>query len=221
MSDSSIATADLTVGDLASREPSFGTGALVTLVVGNQEFAGWVVIERDDNPGYDYLTRYCAVVSPNPVSVVISGPVSEVEIQSWQPARDGAPEWAQALAVASWRVARAEKAAAASQQALVRHQDRLEAIVDAAHTYADENNLCSVFDEFMRENGLRPRSRDYEITVDVRLRITVEQSGHDADSANDNVDDSQIAHVLYNLSQHGIEGAIHDYDIVDTEVISR
>lgn len=219
MSDSSVITGGVTVEDLANREPGFGTGALVTLIVGNSEFAGWLIIERNDNPGYDHLTRYCAVVSPDPVSVVFSGLVSEVEIQSWQPARDGAPEWALALAVAQWQVTRADKAAADSHRALVKHQDRLEAIVDAAHEFADEHSLCSDFDRFMMDQGLRPRSRDYQITVDVRLRIVVEQSGHDADAANENLDDDQIATTIYNLSQYVLDGAIRDYDIVETEVV--
>ncbi|MCT7372986.1 hypothetical protein [Mycolicibacterium llatzerense] len=221
MSESSVITGGTTVETLASREPGFGTGALVTLIVGNGEFAGWLVIERNDNLGYDHLTRYCAVISADPVAVVWSGPVGEVEVQTWMPSPDGLPEWAQALAAAKWEAQRAEKAAAESHRALTKHKDRLEAIVDAAHEYADHNDLCSRFDEFMEANGLRPRSRDYDITVDVHLRIVVEQSGYDADAANENVTDDQIASEIYNLSQYVINGAIRDFDIVETEVKSR
>ena len=49
----------------------------------------------------------------------------------------------------------------AARQELTAHQARLERIVDAAHEYADDNDLCARYDEFMMSVGLRPRSRDW------------------------------------------------------------
>lgn len=221
MSDSSVINVDSTVESLISRGFVTVTGAIATTASDSREFAtGWLVIESADNLNDGDATRYCAVIGDDPASVVVCGPASEIELRSWWTPEDiEMPSWVPVLAAAHWKVARVQRAADDTRRALAKHQDKLETIVDAAHSYADDNNLCGVFDRFMLSQGLRPRSRDYDVTVDVQLRISLTQSGHDADAACENVSDDQIASVLYNLSQHCLSGAIQDYDIVDTDEI--
>jgi len=88
------------------------------------------------------------------------------------------------LASAAWAVARvrAERDQACTERDQVRQQliaerARLESIVDAAHQYADDHDLCERFDEFMVEHGLRPRRRDYIVELDATVRVSVNVSG--------------------------------------------
>lgn len=60
---------------------------------------------------------------------------------------------------------------------------RMKAPVADAHQWADENELCSVFDEFMEEHGLPARLRDW--TVKVEVPITLEFTVEDMSNAED------------------------------------
>lgn len=48
-----------------------------------------------------------------------------------------------------------------------------EQVTEAAHEYANDNDLCGVFDQFMESQGLRPRNREYYVegTVTVTYRV--------------------------------------------------
>jgi hypothetical protein len=49
--------------------------------------------------------------------------------------------------------------------------------VDAAHAYADENELYERFDDFMEVQGLRPRTRDWAVEVEATVRARVTGDG--------------------------------------------
>lgn len=222
MSDSSIVNDTSTVENLIRGGIPTDEGVLVIASQGDKVVAGgWLIVEGDDNLGNGGPARYCAVISDAPAAVVVvCGVVSEIEVRSWWTLEDvEMPPWVPVMAAAHWNAARAEHAVADARHALAKHEDKLETIVDAAHSYADDNDLCSRFDEFMASQGLRPRSRDYDISVDVALRISVTQSGHDEDAACENVSKDQIASALYNVSQSWLVGAIQDYEIVGAEQI--
>lgn len=84
--------------------------------------------------------------------------------------------------VAYWK-AKAEEAEARLEALEIKHKNDMEALVADAHQWADENELCSVFDEFMEEHGLPARLRDW--TVKVEVPITLEFTVEDMSNAED------------------------------------
>lgn len=69
----------------------------------------------------------------------------------------------------------------------------LHEIVMAAHQYADDNDLCERFDEFLDERDLPSRNdRTHSIEVAVNLRVTVEATGIDEDVAYERLDREQV-----------------------------
>ena len=83
---------------------------------------------------------------------------------------------------AYWK-AKAEEAEAREKALEIKHKNDMEALVADAHQWADENELCSVFDEFMEEHGLPARLRDW--TVKVEVPITLEFTVEDMSNAED------------------------------------
>lgn len=84
--------------------------------------------------------------------------------------------------VAYWK-AKAEEAEARLEALEIKHKNDMEALVADAHQWADENELCSAFDEFMEEHGLPARLRDW--TVKVEVPITLEFTVEDMSNAED------------------------------------
>lgn len=81
--------------------------------------------------------------------------------------------WVPALGLAALASQRASVERDQARQALTREQQRLERIVDAAHAYADDNDLCGRFDTFMLSQGLRAREREYVVDIDATVRVSV------------------------------------------------
>lgn len=95
---------------------------------------------------------------------------------------------------------------------------RLESITDAAHEYADDNDLCSVFDDFMSSQGLRTRDKDFEIEIDatVTVRVSITRTDRDGDAASNQIDSSDVQYAVADslgLSTHSLD--VTDYDVVD------
>lgn len=84
--------------------------------------------------------------------------------------------------VAYWK-AKAEEAEAREKALEIKHKNDMEALVADAHQWADENELCSAFDDFMEEHGLPARLRDW--TVKVEVPITLEFTVEDMSNAED------------------------------------
>lgn len=61
-----------------------------------------------------------------------------------------------------------------------------------AHEYANENNLCGVFDAFMIEHGLPARTREYEVEVDVEFRVRITREGSSAEDAAESIDQDDV-----------------------------
>ena len=57
---------------------------------------------------------------------------------------------------------------------------RLSELEAAAHEWADDNDLCERFDDFMEEMGLSRRVRDFEVEVQVCVRGSVSATSEDA-----------------------------------------
>jgi hypothetical protein len=127
------------------------------------------------------------------------------------------PAWAPALAGAFWAARRARAEAEAAHSALTAHQVRLERIVNAAHEYADDNDLCSRFDDFMMENGLRPRSRDWVCVVDATVRVRIPVSAHHSDTAAGMVTDEMVLAAIESLRGRLLADAVQEHDVADVE----
>jgi hypothetical protein len=83
-----------------------------------------------------------------------------------------------------------------------------------AHEMATENNLCSVFDQFMEEHGMNPRSRDYVATVSVTVEVTVNCSGRNDEDAEASIDDYDVLSAVRETFSYG-RGDIASYDVTD------
>ncbi|CAN3132145.1 hypothetical protein ACNUDN_29955 [Mycobacterium sp. smrl_JER01] len=175
---------------------------------------GWLVVEPSAASGPE---RQCAIVSEL-FGVVATGSVSEVQVGGdSMPADREMPTWAVSLAVASWEARRARAERDAARDALRAHEQRLEKIVDAAHTYADENSLCTVFDDFMVSQGLPAREHEYIHDVDVTLRLRLRTTAHSAEAAANLVDDETVRNELVSLAGRHLTDALQDHDVIDTE----
>jgi hypothetical protein len=190
-------------------------GSVVCAVLSDGPVAGWLVVEESAPAGAE---RQCAVVRLEGCAVVAAGPVSEVKVAGDPVPTEGEmPAWATALAGAFWAARRARAEAEAARSALTAHQSRLERIVDAAHEYADDQSLCERFDEFMLDQGLRPRSREYLCVVDATVRVRIPVSAHHSDTAAGKVTEEMVVAAVQSLGSRMLEDAVQDHDVVDDE----
>lgn len=101
------------------------------------------------------------------------------------------------------------------------HRVWVDRLVESAHVWADENSLCSRFDDFMSEQGLATRAADYAVYVDVRLecRVRVDVSARDDDDAMQRVDDEDVRSALADRlgSSTLVELEVSDWDADSAE----
>lgn len=92
--------------------------------------------------------------------------------------------------------------ARAHQATRATHSAWVDQLVQAAHQEADDQGWCSQFDDFMANNGLPRRTRDYELRVDVTATIWLTRSGTDSEDA---INQLNTADVWQSLTQSDIE----------------
>ncbi|WP_256277789.1 hypothetical protein [Mycolicibacterium grossiae] len=190
-------------------------GAVVCASLSDGPVPGWLVVEGTPVPGVE---RQCAVVRLDGCAVAAAGAVSEVKVAGDPVPTDGEmPAWAPALAGAFWASRRYRTEAESARTALLDHEARLEGIVDAAHDYANDNDLCERFDNFMMSQGLRPRSRDWVCEVDATVRVRIPVTSRSADAAGGEVTDRMVQEAIAALGSGGLADAIQDHDVVDVE----
>lgn len=190
-------------------------GAVVCASLSDGPVPGWLVVEENAVAGAE---RQCAVVRLDGCAVAAAGAVSEVKVAGDPVPTDGEmPAWAPALAAAFWASRRYRAEAESARTALLKHDTRLERIVESAHEYADENSLCERFDDFMMENGLRPRSREYVCVVDATVRVRITASGRSGDAASGEITDEMIVDAVQGLDGRLLADALQDHDVVDVE----
>lgn len=204
-------TSVVSVAELLGR--GLRSGAVVVLPDSEGGGTGWLIAEDEAGD-----RRCCAVVGVMTSAIIACGPVSEVKVldRTTAPMDDMAvPEWASALAGLAWKAWRAEAACDAARVALSKHQDRLEDIVDAAHDFANEKSLCTDFDDFMEEQGLRSRTHEYDCEVDVKVRLVVKVTARTAESAEDDVDSEMVKDALRAMSSYDLVNSMEDFDVND------
>ena len=79
-----------------------------------------------------------------------------------------------------------------------RHQQWIDGLVEDAHEWADEHDLCSRFDDFCAQHDLPTRTRDYDVRVNVSMstRVTITRSASSSDDAEDAVDRDDVREAL-------------------------
>lgn len=161
----------------------------------------------------------CAVItSDNPCSVIAAGPLSEV-MRCGEPVHteQEMPHWVSVLATTFWSAQQALRDRDKARHELNAHQARSERIVDAAHEYADHNHLGSTFDEFMVDNGLRPRTKDWVCVVEVTMRLRIPVLPSRADAIGGDVTEAMVAEAIAALGEQSALDALHEYGVVDIE----
>lgn len=201
----------------AGVEPGSAVWALVSsdYNVAGRSVAGWLMVEQNAESGQE---RRCAIVTFEDGAVVAAGPISEVQVSGEPiPTDDVMPAWVSAVAGAFWSAQQACAERDAARAAVRAGEERLERIVDAAHEYADDSDLCERFDHFMQSQGLRPRSREWVCEVDATVRVRISVLAHSADAATSEVDDDMVVNALSQLRGRSLADALQDRDVVDTE----
>lgn len=201
----------------AGVEPGSAVWAVVSSDsnVAGRSVAGWLVVEQGIEAGQE---RRCAIVTFDGGAVVSAGPISQVQVSGDPiPTDDVMPAWASAVAGLFWSAQQARAERDTARAAVRAAEERLERIVDAAHEYADDNDLCERFDHFMLSQGLRPRSREWVCEVDATVRVRVPVSAYSAEAAASEVDDEMVVEALSQLRGRSLADALQDCDVVDTE----
>ena len=93
-------------------------------------------------------------------------------------------------------------------------------LTDDLHRRATEQNLCSQFDDFCQQHGLRRRVQDYDVTITVTYQATVTVTAEDEDQARDQAgcimnDSRQFPGTIYtgNYSLSEQDWAIQDVEM--------
>ncbi len=87
------------------------------------------------------------------------------------------------------------------------HADFLVRLAEDARQYADDNDLCGRFDDFMEEHGFDRREQEYEVEIEfepVTLRGVMASSQEAADNS---VDDEDVRRAL------GRSGALPEWNV--------
>lgn len=90
---------------------------------------------------------------------------------------------------------------------------RLDSIVEDAHEWADEENLCSKFDRFCEEHNLPAREREWRVSVNVSTTVTVYVTASSEQDARDLVDSGNVTRALRDAYLDG-----DDWDVDEAEV---
>lgn len=72
------------------------------------------------------------------------------------------------------------------------HERWREQLTERAHVEADDRGWCPTFDRFLVEAGLRPRTRDYSVAVEVSFTVYVPVNAIDEDDAMEQVDNHAV-----------------------------
>lgn len=77
-------------------------------------------------------------------------------------------------------------------EAMTKHEQWLAGLVSDAHDYANDNDLCGRFDEFMTEHGLPGRVREFRFRVNVQSSVYLTVEGADAEAAQESITREQV-----------------------------
>lgn len=92
---------------------------------------------------------------------------------------------------------------AVSDRSHIEHEWWKESLVEDAHDYANANDLCDRFDEFMIEHHLPGRTYGHTVEVEVELTVQLTIDGHNDDHVEGQVDRESVIGML--TTPDGIE----------------
>lgn len=198
----------------------------LTIVDGPEGTAVWAYVLAT-LPGRDVLalTLGTGLYSPVPGAVGIY-PVTAGEtlnnLNEWTVARDAVAEYFRGATPAvpptvpdSEALDQARREGAAEVQA--RWDRWAEDATETAHRYANNNNLCGEFDRCMEEIGLRPRTRDYTVSMTVTLSVVVPVTADTDDHAAELAIDRFREEPRYVLSEFTSDLSYADVEVDDVE----
>lgn len=174
-------------------------GSLATIFDGDNIRRGWVSVEQSDT------VTWVALLPFDSVEGVWTGRIvaGSVDIEDAT-----APDW--------WSDQTTEL-----MQALLRAGKAQATLVEDAHQWADNNNLCGEFDHFMRDHDLPPRRREFKapasVTLTVELPVPVTaRYGEDASTLIDHdLIEQTIRQRFGGLRRYGI--TVGDYTVGDLQ----
>lgn len=167
--------------------PSYDVVVLPTpgeRVVVNGDPRAWVGTETARAEQHVGVTLWVLWVSES--GDVYSGPYAVAELDA-RKIVTGPPEpGMRAAMTAILNERRVQQAAAAERAAWI------ERLTDEAHEYANRNDLCERFDEFMEEHGMRRRTRDYDLRVEVTATLYITRNAQSVDDAINDLDREDV-----------------------------
>lgn len=158
-------------------------GMSVSVYLGTETLRGWLVVDRSGDSILDAEgAARIAVVPWDAALPMWKGRVTSGQLTASE--AGDRPAWWDRTAPAIAAMMRsdrerdlalqAQSAAEASTVALAREHERwVDDLVEAAHDWADEGELCGDFDTFMRRQGLAARSHDFDVEVEVTAAASV------------------------------------------------
>ncbi|WP_155288870.1 hypothetical protein [Rhodococcoides fascians] len=193
----SLESAEGTASATTSRYPA--DGALVSVTDGGSVRVGWIAVEHASN---EHAVGWIGLMPFDTNGKMWTGMVApeaiSVEVAD-------APEW--------WN-----ESTSNLLKAVIRSNQQL---VGDAHQWADDNNLCSVFDSFMCDHGLPPRRRAFQapasVTLTLELPVPVTaRYGEDAQALiNDDLIEQAVRQRFGGLRRHGI--TVGEYTVGELE----
>lgn len=96
------------------------------------------------------------------------------------------------------------------------HAQWVNQLVEASHRWANENELCGQFDEFMEEQGLPTRNADYviEVSATIGLRLRLTRTARSESDAEDILSSEDVDEELQDMIGHP------DFDLHEWRVVS-
>lgn len=193
--------------------------------------AGWILVDRERTvpaggavwaallPCDESLAFTVLALTPGEVTVMSTASPSPWWSRT-VPVLRGALE---SRLVETQAVTDLQEARAALREEHARHARQVDKLVEDAHSWADENDLCSRFDDFMVEHDLPPRDRDFDVEVKVTLtscvRVRISRV-RDAQAAENAVDDAEVREALAENGIHVGNGLdLDDFSIEDAEAV--
>ena len=100
--------------------------------------------------------------------------------------------------------------------------EKFDRLLNDLHDAAEEHDLCSAFDDFLKDHGLPGRERDYEVTLEITLKhkISVKTTNEEeAENAQNDLSDAEIKKSLYEAIEQDRDVEVYDWNVESVEVV--
>lgn len=120
---------------------------------------------------------------------------------------DGTSQPIDALATETYRLARSLHEAHTKCNRIQREQRAwIDQLVESAHEYADDADLCGTFDNFMERQGLPVREKSHDVDVTVSVELTIyDVMARDAEDAEQKISTEHVHDALRDIPHSRID----------------